>query len=154
MCGAGVYAGTSLLGSAEGRTADSATISTVLYADSGCAGFVLRVTNASSCIDFLTVFSLKVAPFPVHQGFAMDHPRMGISSLVGDMGAVRTRASQAGVLALHQVWVRERWTTKSSQPWGARDLHNRSSTNHRSRSTRAKTASHDKQLKPSSRLRL
>ena len=143
-CGAGVYAGTSLLGSAEGRTADSATISTVLYADSGCAGFVLRVTNASSCTDFLTVFNWKVALFPVHRGSAMDHLGMDIFSLVGDMEAVRIRASQAGVLALHRALVREMWTTKSSPLWGARDPPNRSSINHRSRSTPAKTVSRAK----------
>jgi hypothetical protein len=93
VCGAVVCAGTSLPGSAEGRTADLATISTVLYAGSGCAGFVPRATSASSCIDFQTVCSWKVVLFLVRPGSSMAHLGMDISSLAADTGAVRIRAS-------------------------------------------------------------
>ena len=138
-------AGTSLLRSDEGRTADLATISTVLYAGSGCAGFLRRATSASSSIDFQAVCSWKVVLFLVHPGSAMAHLGMDISSLVADT-AVRIRASEARVLVLHREWVRERWATKNAPLWGARDLLDR---NHHSRSIRAKPASRDKESKAS-----
>ena len=148
VCGAVVCAGTSLLGSAAGRTADLATVLTVLYAGSGCAGFMPRATSASSCTDFQTVFSWKVVLFLVHPGSPMGHLGRDISSLA-DTEAVRIRASEAGVLVLRRAWVRERWTRRNSLLWGARDLSDRSSINHRSRSIRAKTASRDKRSKAS-----
>ena len=141
-------AGSSLLGSDEGRTTDLATIATVLCAGSGCAGFLRRASSASSCTDFQTVYSWQVVLFLVRPGSAMAHLGMEISSLVADT-AVRIRASEAGVLVLRRVWVRERWTTKNSPHWGAQDLLDRSSINHHSRSIRAKTVSRDKRSKVS-----
>ena len=149
VCRVVLCASTSLLGSAAGRTADLAMVLTVLYAGSGCAGFMPRATSASSCTDFQTVFSWKVVLFLVHPGSPMAHLGRDISSLVADMEAVRIRATEAGVLALRRAWVRERWTRKESPLWGARDLPDRSSINHRSRSIRAKTALRDKRSKAS-----
>ena len=140
-------AGTSLLRSDEGRTTDLATIVTVLCAGSGCAGFSRRASSASSCIDFQTVCSWKVVLSLVHPGSAMAPLGMDISNLAADAEAVRIRASEAGVLVLRWAWVGERWTTKNSPLWGARDLPDRSSINHHSLSIRAKTASRDKRSK-------
>ena len=92
-------AGTSVLGSDEGRTADLATIATVLCAGSGCAGFLRRASSASSCIDFQTVCSWKVVLSLVHPGSAMAPLGMDIFSLVAD-AAVRIRASEARALVL------------------------------------------------------
>ena len=142
-----------LLGSAEGRTADLATVLTVLYAGSGCAGFVPRATSTSSCIDFQTVFSWKVVLFLVHPGSPMAHLGRDITSLAADTEAVRIRASEAGVLVLRRAWVRERWVRRNSLLWGARGLSDRGSINHRSRSIRAKTASRDKRSKASFKYR-
>ena len=139
-------AGTSLLGSDDGRTADLDTIATVLYAGSDCAVFLRRATSASSCIDFQAVCSWKVVLFLVHPGSAMAHLGMDISSLVADT-AVRIRASEAGVLSpapgMGQM------DDEEFPARGARDLPDRSSINHHSRSIRAKTASRDKRSKAS-----
>ena len=102
VCGAVVCAGTSLLRSDEGRTVDLATISAVLCAGAGCAGFLRRASSASSCIDFQTVYSWKVVLSLVHPGSAMPPLGTNISSLVSDTEAVRIRASEAGVLVLRQ----------------------------------------------------